>query len=250
MVPAAETLQDSINKVKLENESIDTEKKFNDLVQSLQNSLKHQNKSVSDICRCLSGISCMTQVYDGEDQCVFRKKRKRLKECSTISDAWCILCDYFSFFDFYIIELITKELGTKDDGVRLGQYKAEFGKYLNNRIFPLKIIRSEVPRDDSMQIVLKLDPSYDECNLAHLEDLKKAVTKLLKLEPCCVQLYEIRQGCIQLILLIPEFIVDSIFPLTPEQELALHQLKVTRLDCGDFYIGKGKKSKLQHNYLQ
>ncbi len=242
VVPAP--LQDQINEGKLKQESIRIERKFSELVLCLQKSLERQNISVYDIFRCVLAINCMTQVYKSENQCMFRKKRRQLESCSTISEMWRILCDYVSFFDFYIIELITSELGTEEDGLHLGQYKAEFKKYLNNRVFPIKIVHSQTPRDDIIKMILKLDSSYDDCDLAHLEDLKETVATMLKLEPYCVQLQEVQQGCIQLVLSIPEFIVDSIFPLTPDQELTLHQLKVTKLDCGTFHFGKDKKSKL------
>ncbi len=176
---------------------------------------------------------------------MFRKKRRQLESCSTISEMWRILCDYISFFDFYIIEIITKQLGTEDDCLYLGQYMVAFKKYLNNRVFPLKIVHPQAPRDDSIKMILKLDSSYDDCDLAHLEDLKETVATMLNLEPYCVQLQEVQRGCIQLVLSIPEFIVDSIFPLTPDQELTLQQLKVTRLDCGNFHFGKeDEKGKL------
>ncbi len=237
--------QDQINEGKLKQESIRIERKFSDLVLRLQKSLERRNIYVCDIFRCVLAINCMTQVYKSENQCMFHKKRRQLENCSTISEMWHILCDYISFFDFYIIELITNELGNEEDGLHLRQYKAEFQKYLNNRVFPIKIVHSQAPRDDIIKMILKLDSSYDDCDLAHLLDLKETVAKMLKLEPYCVQFQEVQRGCIQLVLSIPEFIVDSIFPLTPDQELTLHQLKVTTLDCGDFHFEKeDKKSKL------
>ncbi len=197
MVPVADTLQ---NEGKLKQESICIERKFIDLVSRLKKSLEQRNKSVDDIFHCVVAINCMTQVYESENQCMFHKKRRQLQNCSTISETWRILCDYFSFFDFYIIELITNELGTDKDGLHLEQYKVEFQKYLTNRVSPLKIVPSQIPRNDSKKITLKLDSSYDGCDFAHLNDLIQKVTKMLNLAPYCAQLFEIQRGCIQLVL--------------------------------------------------
>ena len=223
------------------------EKKFNSLVIRLRKSLKQQKRDAKEVTDCLLGINCMRQVFDGENQCVFRKKRRQLEECSTTDEIWRILQHYFSFFDFYLIELIAVELGTKDDQECVDRYKKDFREYLKCRIFPLKIVRSYIPRDDSKELVLKLDSSFDDCTLAHVEELRDEVAKMLNLKPYVLRHHEIKSGCIQLVLLIPEFIFNDIFPLISDQKRILQQLKVTRLDCGTFHFDQERENQIQTN---
>ena len=223
------------------------EKKFNSLVIGLRKSLKQQKRDAKEITDCLLGINCRRQVYDGENQCVFRKKRKQLEECSTTDGIWRILQYYFSFFDFYFIELIAVELGTKDDQEGMNRYKKDFREYLKCRTFPLKIVRSHTLGDDSKELVLKLDSSFDDCTLAHVEELRDEVAKMLNLKPYVLRHHEIKSGCIQLVLLIPEFIFNDIFPLISDQKLILQRLKVTRLDCGTFHFDQEKENQIQIN---
>ncbi len=234
-------------KRRLERESLNMEKQFNSLVTRLQESLKQQKREATEVTNCLAGINCMKQVYDGKNQCVFRKKRRQLEECSTTDEIWPILQHYFSFFDFYIVEHITKHLGTEDDRKNMNTYKRDFKKYLNCRVFPLNIFRSYIPRDDSKELVLVLDSSFDDCDLAHVDELIQNVAKLLIVEPCVLNLKEIRQGCIKLVLLIPEFIFDDVFPLTSDQKLVLQRLKVTRLDCGTFHFDQERENESQNS---
>ncbi len=233
-------------KRQLEQESLNMEKKFNALVTRLQKSLKQQKRDAKEVTNCLLGINCMRQVFDGENQCMFRKKRRQLEECSTIDEIWSILQYYFSFFDFYIVEHISNELGTKDDREDMGMYKRDFEKYLENRVFPsnLNFFRSCIP--DSKELVLVLDSSFDDCELAHVDELKEQVAKMLFLEPYVLNLKEIKQGCIKLVLLIPEFVFNDIFPLTSDQKLILQQLKVIRLDCGTFHFDQESEIQSQN----
>ena len=240
----------SIDELKrqLERESSNMEKEFNLLVISLRKSLKQQKRDAKEITDCLLGINCKRQAFDGENQCVFRKKRKQLEECLTTDEIWRILQYYFSFFDFYLIELIAAELGTEDDQKGVDRYKKEFREYLKCRVFPLKV-SSHTPSDDSKELFLKLDSSFDDCTLAYVEELREEVAKMLNLKPYVLRHHEIKSGCIQLVLLIPEFIFDDIFPLTSDQKFILQQLKVTRLDCGTFHFDLERENQnSKYNY--
>ncbi len=212
------------------------------MVIKLKKSLEEQGKSRNEITGCLLGLNCRKQVYNGENQCMFRNKQLQLQACSTIAEIWYILRDYFSFFDFYIIDVIATELGTKDDQLHVERYKEEFGNYLKCRVFTLKI---DISKEDSEELVLILDCSFEECNFANLVDLRVYVSKLLNLEQHVVRLGEIKQGCIQLVLLIPEFIFKDTFPLTTDQKLILQWLKVSRLDCGNFHFHHNRESQSQ-----
>ncbi len=223
------------------------DRKFNDLVTTLKDSLKQQKRNAVDITDCLLGINCKKTVYDGENQCMFRNKREQLKKCQTKDDVWRILTDYFSFFDFYIIEHIAKQLGTKSDKALMAQYKEDFNNYLHSRVFPLTIIRSDTFRKDCKEMVLKLDSAFDDCTIANLEALRGEVAKMLNLTSNVVHLYKIKKGCIQLVLLIPEFVFNDIFPLTTDQKLILQQLKITKLDCGTFHFHYKRTIQSQSN---
>ncbi len=131
---------------------------------------------------------------------MFRKKRKQLEEFSTTDEIWRILQYYFSFFGFYLVELIAAELGTEDNQKCMNRYKKEFREYLKCHVFPLKIVRSHTctPRDDNEEMVLKLDSSFDDCTLAHVEELREDVAKMLNLKPYVLRHHEIKSGCINL----------------------------------------------------
>ena len=52
-----------------------------------------------------------------------------LKAVQTIRESFVVLHDYFSFFNYHIIEHIIKELGTEEDQAELQKYKDEFNQY-------------------------------------------------------------------------------------------------------------------------
>ena len=82
------------------------------------------------------GLSCTTKVFDGSDQSMFRKQRKKFEDASaTIATVWSIIGDYISFFDYDILEIIADTLGTEQDKQNFAEYKNDFETYAKRRVF-------------------------------------------------------------------------------------------------------------------
>ena len=71
-------------------------------------------------------------VFKDSQEPVFLHFFKKLKVAETIPKVFMILNDYFSFFNYHIIEHIIKELGTEEDEAELQWYKEDYAK---RRIF-------------------------------------------------------------------------------------------------------------------
>ena len=65
----------------------------------------------------------MTKVYQGPDQCLLRKQRRRLNESESIEKVWQIISDYFSFFNYELIKIIAFNLGTEEDKKKVESYE-------------------------------------------------------------------------------------------------------------------------------
>ena len=49
-----------------------------------------------------------------------------------------------------------------------------------------------------------------------------------------MRLCQVLPGCYELTFQVPSFVESDVFPLSPEQEVALKALGVIRLRCGDY----------------
>ena len=177
----------------------------------------------------------MLPVYKTESKLpYFKEQKSKLLAAEDLDDVWMILDDYYSYFNYYIMELISDSLGTEDDKQRMSSYKKDFVDYIKRRIYecPAEFGRMN---DSDCSIVVKLDKSYDECTADQLLILTSRLCNIFEISPDSVlRLCTIEQGCYELTYQAPAFIQDIVFPLSPEREAALKHLKVTRLLCGQY----------------
>ena len=80
-------------------------------------------------------LGVFNPVYNEPQIPLFRQCFEELKAADTIPKVFMILNDYFSFFNYHIIERIIKELGTEEDKTELQRYKEDFNEYAKRRIF-------------------------------------------------------------------------------------------------------------------
>ena len=188
---------------------------------------------------CLTGLNCLTKVYNGGNQSVFRKQRRKFDNPSaTVDTVWNIVGEYFSFFDYDILETIVDTLGDDSDKQNFARYKEDFVAYASRRL----IIEATPSGNDcesngdNTTMLVVLDSSYDECEIGHLKRLQIKLSEVLNLNKGILQLCKVKEGSVQLVFQIPNFITKDIFPLSPDQESALGELGVTELDCGDYHF--------------
>ena len=226
----------------LKHESNEIEGKFAKLVASTYQSLIARNISKESLVACLMGFNCLTKVFRGgpemSEMSKFRKQRRKFDDPSaSMTTVWNIIGDYFSFFDYDVLEIIVDTLGTNKDKQKIAEYKKSFKAYASRRLF-IEVTSKNDPSPNEWNVLLfvMLDSSYDDCEIGHLKKLKANLSEILTLSDSVLVLRKIRKGSIHLVFEIPDFITEVVFPLSPDQESALGELGVTQLDCGDYHF--------------
>ena len=218
----------------LEKESNEMDFKFNALSSSISQSLKKRNVLKDDLLTCLMGLNAMQPCFKGKNQRVFQKKRGMLEKCQTVGEVWWIISDYFSFFNYKLLKHIANSLGTKEDEGKVATYEQDFHTYAKRLLSECpSYFGSRVP-EDSTDLIVKLDSSYRRCTLCYLEEFTTKLSDILKVDYRVMRLCEVRPGCYELTFEIPSFVESDVFPLSPDQEVALKDLGVIRLQCGDY----------------
>ena len=223
----------------LRHDSAEIERKFLKLVASIYKSLTSRNISKDRLVACLTGLNCLTKVYNGGNQSVFRKQRRKFDDPSaTLDTVWSIVGEYFSFFDYDILETIVDTLGDDSDKHNFARYEENFVAYASRRL-----VIDTTPsgnhcesNGENTTMLVILDSSYDECEIGHLKRLQIKLSEVLNLNKGVLQLCKVKEGSVQLVFRIPNFITKDIFPLSSDQESALGELGVTQLDCGDYHF--------------
>ena len=124
----------------LEADSMKMENQFSNLVSQLLNSLQIRRVSKESLVASLVGFNTLKKVFGRRNQCVFRAQRRKLVRYSTIAEVWQIIGDYFSFFDYEMVDQITASLGTDVDKENMKLYKIKFIGYAKRRLSPKLLI--------------------------------------------------------------------------------------------------------------
>ena len=94
---------------------------------------------------------------------------------------------------------------------------------------------------------MKLDQTYDECEVCHLKDFEKKLSDILELQEGVMRLCRVYPGCYELIFQVPSLVESDVFPLSADQEAALKALHVLFLTCGGYKFFS-RTSQVRHLY--
>ena len=161
-----------------------------------------------------------------------------IKRAEDVEKVFCVLGDYYSFFNYGIIEKIVSWFGTLEDKKRLEAYKEHFKIFCKRRTFecPSNIFGN--PADEGKtNLVMKVEESWnptDGCSLENVLRLRNSLGKILEVESDMLYLCQIDKGCVELLFQVPSFVEEDIFPLSMEQQRALASIGVPRLTCGRY----------------
>jgi len=200
-------------------------------------SLIRRNVSQDKLVSYVMTLGAFDPVLKEPQLPVFRYCFKELKAANTIYEIFMVLNDYFSFFNYQIIEHIIKSLGTEEDIAELHRYKKDFNQYAKRRIFECLPEFGPVSDADHADIFVKVDSQYENYTVAEIEEFRHALSEILCVSSQGIlRLCRVDKGCFQLMFQVPSLVQHRVFPLSTEQERALAAVAVIRLTCGEYHF--------------
>ena len=221
-------------RVKLQLESQEIMMQFQELVSATIESLIRRNVSPKRLLSHVMTLRAFGPVFNEPQVPVFSHHFKELKAADTVYDIFLVLNDYFSFFNYQLIEHIIKALGTRNDKAKLRRYKQDFNKYAKRRIFECLPEFGAVSKADCADVFVKVDSLYDNYTIAQIERFRLKISEILHVSSKGIlHLCRVDKGCLQLMFQVPSFVQQEIFPLSGEQEESLAAMGVIKLICGE-----------------
>ena len=148
------------------------------------------------------------------------------------------MCPYWNYLNCELLEYIIELYGTNDDTERLANYHEKLHRFCDRRIFevPMPTSGTGTGTGDSKQRKFAVKLNVREgITYKELRRIKRRIAKILHVKMAVLIIVNVDPGCVQLTFLIPNFIAQEIFPLSPEQVSALSRnASVIRLECGDY----------------
>ena len=223
---------------------------FQGLVSATILSFKEQCIPPDELVSHVLTLGAFDPVYKQPQVPMFHHCLQYLKAADSVSKIFLILADYFSFFNYHVIEHLILSVGTEKDKANLQKYKDCFDRYAKRRIFQCSPEFGPVSDTYHTDVFVKVDSQYENYTVIEVERFRCQLSKILHISSQGIlRLCRVEKGCIQLTFQVPLFVQQEIFPLSREQEMALKAEGVIKLACGEYNFPDDGKSaeKLPHD---
>ena len=192
---------------------------YSTIMSKLQEDLE-RNSTLQSVINCL-------KAYD-KPLC----DKLQLADCKSIEEVFSGIIDYFSFFNFEIIKVLTR-IASRNTRNDLKKYEAMFKTYSKRRVVECPSDAFGDAEESEKVYVLKTDRNLNSLGVMKLRQLCYEITKILGHK----RLLQVSEGCVQLTFRT----IDDEFTVTEEQQQALRNVGVLGITYGDQMVDIAKK---------
>ena len=218
--------------------------KFQKLVLATIKSLQEQCVSLDNLVSHVMALGAFDPVFKEPQVPVFHHCFNELKAADTIPKVFLVLNNYFSFFNYHILEHIIEELGAEEDKSRLQTYKEHFNQYAKRKIFECPSEIGPVSDTDHADIFVKLDSQCEIYTIAEIEVFCHKLSEIVHISSQGIlRLCRVDKGCFELTFQVPSFVQQEVFPLSRGQEMVLEDEGVIQLKCGQYHFSSNSAKK-------
>ena len=135
-----------------------------------------------------------------------------------------------SFFNPELLGYIIETRGTRGNRVDFEKYKMKLDVFCKSIIIPPVFFSGEeqsLTLKKREEIKMKLDSN--DRRLQRLRDVKSAIAKILHVKEVVLCLVSVKDGCTEVVFLVPQFVVQQVFPLSEDQARTISSIGVFNL---------------------
>ena len=225
---------DEIDQLNSDVQSI--ERKYAQLQTSTRESLKDRSVPCMRLKAHLLAYRNFRGVTRKESTLLLSDRQRDLEKAESIDEIFVIVCPFWSFLDYEILEDIinSKDLGADSDQQNLAVYTTNLRDFLHSwRVEPRKVCRDDSVSPGSR---VKLHFKLDTNSLSMYRDVKIAIARILDIQVSALQLCSIEEGCTELVFLCPN--ITPSLPLSDEKKEELFRIipPVLKVVLGFFNI--------------
>ena len=214
-------------------ETHNIQSEFNKVFTKVRKLLENQRVTVDDFVFFLENVPG----YGGKS--LFDADISDLREATNLTSAFRIVrhrCSWFNYsFLGDIIEMFCE--GEKEIVVAYKNYRAHLQSYCKGRAekVPFKNGFGQGGKKDEV-LAFKIDRNWEKIQIEQLEEVIFNLAHILEVQRAILHLYCVKEGSVQLTLLVPSYIPGTVFPLTTKQEEAMLEMGISDLWCGTYHF--------------
>ena len=202
---------------RLEGESQAIRLEFASLVISAEREMTQQNFTHQDMIRTII-------YYDSS-------LKSEFDSANSIPDVFIIANNFWSFFNYDLLEYIISSFQLVNANAHVQQYKTSFQEYCKRRLYECPSKVGGAHNDTGKRVVLKLDDrmNLQQSTMQDLRSLQYQVSKVTGLE--VMQLLRIEEGSLKLVYRVPHNAIERINFLSQTQRDNLAKIGVLKISC-------------------
>ena len=202
-------------------------KKFADFSIYIRDSLERQNSPLEKFKHSILSLRAFREI-DNEVKVLDIEHQAKLLGATSVSEVFLILQsnNYISFYNYHLLEHLIKHHGCSDDRRLLEEYLRDLHTFCQRNVFeipPLVFSSCNVPEKGKL-FALKCAKGVE--TLEGVQTLQNEVAKVFGLRFSALRLCLIKNGCVELHLVVSAAVAERIFPLSHGQHLALREIGV------------------------
>ena len=141
-------------------------------------SLHQRNVPVGRLVVHLLSLGAFDPVTKDSQKPVLQTFSQQLQNAGSIEDVLLAIEEYFSFFNYHVIEHIVDKLGTDQDKDDLYNYKKDFDEYSKCRTYECPTVYGPTSSTDHADLVLKLDSMYEKFTVKELRKFEYRLSRI------------------------------------------------------------------------
>ena len=200
----------------LNHKTREIKKIFRKLLDNTCVSLKECKIPTEELVRC--ALNIIVNNSEEAPLTLLKEHQEELKRATTVDGVFIALIPHMSFFNYGILEHVIETLGSDNDKESLAQYKCKFNTFCQRRVFEVSPLRVGVSGTEKLKVkkfAVLLTEYNNEVTLIDVNVAAEKFANLLGLKRSALNVEVIDSGSVLLILSLPTFIADAIFPLDP-----------------------------------
>jgi hypothetical protein len=187
---------------------------FTMLQLAVRKSLTQKEVKAKEIVAHVIGYGVFKDQFQDKDESLLKNSEEKLRSATSIEDVFIELSSYWSCIEYDILTIIVNGYGDDDDQKMMQEYNDAVKLFFQNRRV------SEIPKDSKFTnghslgeihepVIIKLN--LDNPHLRTVTNLKSKICDILGVKPSILLIEEIKEGCIEITVLVPKHLIKLIF---------------------------------------
>ena len=139
----------------------------------------------------------------------------------TVHDILLIVKSRCSYFNYEVLQKLIEVHGSDQDNALLEKYNQAFTEYCK-AVPCTESVDYGNGSESTTKLGFKVDDKLKELKQGDIKSIQHKIADHLDIKPSLITVYRVTKGCVLLEFLVPNFIIEKIFPLTDSQIVALY----------------------------